>query len=184
MLQRHGTKRRKMSHFHQSSEASATWQSLTREGNRDYARKKLRKAQAHYEEAMEEARSLLCQFQETGLPLSTPVMLVVSCHNLADLFFGQKEPEQAVLFLRHACVELTRLAGLPALPLQARLACVEQLRPAVVSLMEHGDRTVSEQQETQNLVLRARSAALSVYQIAGYAAQTRLEDAPVMGRPS
>lgn len=173
-----------MSQFDQSSEACAVWQKLSRQANRDYALQDMQKAQALYEDAMTKAVALLNHFQEKGLPLSAPSVFVVSCHNLADLLFTQEEPEKAVLFLRHACTELVRLASQPGLLLQARLACVEQLRPAVVALMERENGTLPEQPESRMLVDRARTVALSVYQIAGYAVQTRLEDAPVTGRPS
>ncbi|MFT9114488.1 MAG: hypothetical protein ABF443_10365 [Acetobacter malorum] len=174
----------KMSQFDQSSEACALWQKLSRQANRDYALQDMQKAQALYEDAMGKAVGLLNHFQEKGLPLSAPSVFVVSCHNLADLLFTQEEPEKAGLFLRSACTELVHLASQPGLPLQARLACVEQLRPAVVALMERESGTLPEQPETRMLVDRARTVALSVYQIAGYAVQTRLEDAPVTGRPS
>lgn len=168
----------------QSSDSGLMWQQLTRQANQHYMLQDLGKAWVHYEKAMAEASDLLGHFQETGLPLSVPAAFVVSCHNLADLLFRQKENEKAHLFLHRACVELIRLAGLPGLPLRARLACVEQLQPAVVALMERVNPSLSVQQETQELVIRARTAALSVYQIAGYAVQTRLEDAPTTGRPS
>ncbi|GBQ78832.1 hypothetical protein AA14337_1269 [Acetobacter malorum DSM 14337] len=174
----------KMSQFDQSSEACAVWQKLSRQANRDYALQDMQKAQALYEDAMAKAVGLLNHFQEKGLPLSAPSVFVVSCHNLADLLFTQEEPEKAVLFLRRACTELVRLASQSGLPLQARLACVEQLRPAVVALMERESGTLPELPETRMIVDRARTVALSVYQIAGYAVQTRLEDAPVTGRPS
>lgn len=172
-----------MSQFDQSFEGSSTWRQLTLQANRDYTLRDLKKARALYEGAMAEASELLLKFQETGLPLSTPAVFVVSCHNLAELLLMQKETAEAVRFLRCACLKLIHLARLPDLPLQARLACVEHLRPAVVVLMKHPEG-MSEQHETQMLVARARTVALSVYQIAGYALQSQLEDVSVRGRPS
>lgn len=174
----------KMSQFDQSSDPSISWQELTRQANQDYLLHDHERARTLYAQAMTKASELLDHFQGTGLPLSLPTIFVVSCHNLSDLYFVEKKPDQAVLFLRRACTELIRLAELPSLPMRARLACVEQLRPAVVALMECEGGALSEQQETQMLVLNARTVALAVYRISGYAAQTSLEDVPPLGDPS
>lgn len=173
----------KMSQFDQSSEPSS-WQELTRQANRYYLLQDIEQARALYTHAMTKASELLDHFQEIGLPLSAPPIFVVSCHNLADLYFREEKPEQAAVFLHRACTELIRLAELPTLAIRARLACVEQLRPAIVALMEREGGALSQQQKTQMLVLHARTAALAVYRISGYAAQTSLENVPPIGTPS
>lgn len=173
-----------MQQVSQPPHSEALWRMLTQQANAAYAQQHTLSAHAKYTEAMTKAEEMLQIFQETGAPLSAPLAFVISCHNLADCLETQKQTDQAAHFLRYACTKLTHLAQRPELPLQARLACVEHLRPAVNVLSEQSIPSLSHQQDIQNLIAQARTAALKVYQVASYAVQTRLEDAPVTERPS
>lgn len=155
------------------------WQEDTRQANHAFTLGHLKKAEQGYEASLTTATTLFDTFKVSGQNLSSPVILTISYLNCVDFFKNQGDLKKSLSFLKKACTALIQSSSLPTLPLEARLACVEQL-PSIVSLLtDYPDALFEPHHDRDDLITHARATALRVYQIAGYMPPTSPTSEPV-----
>lgn len=147
----------------------AHWKHLTGIANEAFVEGNLERAKTLYSAALDEAERLFNASIEHPVPVPASVIFNVSCHNLAEFFRHVGDSESCERMLLHAFNRLGETAKTPATRLKQRLACVEDLKRALIALVAHLKSRQADAGEIEGYIRRARAIALSVFHANEYA---------------
>lgn len=154
------------------------WLELTGIANKVFAAGEHDPARTLYLRALEEAERLFARQKPDNLAVPLPVIVNISCHNLAALLVSLGRQAEATQHLVRAFDLLVGTASQRSAPLPLRIGCAQHLKYALAELVPHLERTGAARAETDGYVARAKAVALSVHHAAEH--QRRM-DGPACG---
>ncbi len=152
-----------------SATGDQSWKEMTEQANRAYARDDFPRARTLYLEALSEAQALFDAALVGRSTLPVPVILNISCHNLAELEEKQGNRETSESYFRLAFDRLIETARSPASPLPLRLASAQHLKHALAVLVQHYRKVGKPDHEVSADISRAKETAFSVLHVARHA---------------
>lgn len=139
------------------------WLELTAIANKAFSAGEHAAARTLYMWALTEAERLFALQRPEALTVPLPVIVNVSCHNLAALLVHEGKDAEATEPLARAFDLLTGTASRRSAPIALRISCTQHLKYALAELAAHIGKQGATGAEIDSHVARAKAAALSVH---------------------
>ncbi|MFT3689649.1 hypothetical protein [Paenirhodobacter sp.] len=137
------------------------WRDLTETANRLFAAGERAPARKLYHWALNEAERLFTAQRPGDLSLPLPVIVNISCHNLAALLDDDGNHAEATRHLQRAFDLLAGTAGRPSAPTALRIDCARHLKYALAELVAHMAKHGAAQAEMDACIARATAVTLA-----------------------
>jgi hypothetical protein len=138
-----------------------TWKSLTLAANSAWDGGDDCAARDAYRHALQEAERLLALAEQGAGPIKSPMLVVISHHNLAEVALRDGQMDLALSHYQTPFDRLLTLASLRSTPADLRQSCAANLKEATIALVMHLQSTGAHIQAITDIVRRARFVANS-----------------------
>ena len=145
------------------------WKHLTEQANLAFSQGHDVGARTIYLEALAEAETLFDAALQGRCSLPVPVILNISCHNLAEFECRHGNHRTAEAYVRRAYDRLVDASRSPTSPLPLRIASVQHLKHALAMLVRHYRSNGKPKEDVKAAISLAHDTAFSVLHAARHA---------------